>query len=168
MNRGYTQADYSRKVDALRSYRSDIAITADVMVGFPTEEEKDFRETLRLIELIEFDGLFSFKYSDRPFTAASSMQPKVDDKTKARWLVELQELQKEITLRKNKAEEGEVRVVLVEGESKMGSGQLMGRTPHNRIVNFQGSRELIGKEVAVRIEEGYAHSLKGRIANIEH
>ncbi|MGC8719663.1 MAG: TRAM domain-containing protein, partial [Thermodesulforhabdaceae bacterium] len=144
-------------------YRPDIAITADVMVGFPTEEEKDFRETMKLIELVEFDGLFSFKYSDRPFTAASSMEPKVDDKTKTRWLMELQELQNSITLRKNKAEEGRIRMVLVEGESKLGSGQLTGRTEHNRIVNFEGEKKLIGKEVAVKIVEGYAHSLKGQI-----
>ncbi len=163
MNRGYTQAEYIRKIELLKSYRPDIAITADVMVGFPTEEEKDFRETMKLIELVEFDGLFSFKYSDRPFTAASSMEPKVDDKTKTRWLMELQELQNSITLRKNKAEEGRIRMVLVEGESKLGSGQLTGRTEHNRIVNFEGEKKLIGKEVAVKIVEGYAHSLKGQI-----
>lgn len=163
MNRGYTQADYLRKIEKLRHYRPDIAITADVMVGFPGEEEEDFRETLKLIEEVEFDGLFSFKYSDRPFTAAFSMEPKVDEETKARRLMELQALQKSITLRKNKAEEGVVRIVLVEGPSKAGSGQLTGRTIHNRIVNFEGPRELIGKEVAVKITEGYAHSLKGEI-----
>ncbi|MCX7822566.1 MAG: tRNA (N6-isopentenyl adenosine(37)-C2)-methylthiotransferase MiaB [Syntrophobacterales bacterium] len=163
MNRGYTQLDYIKKVERIRSYRPDIALTADVMVGFPTEEEKDFRETLKLIEIVEFDGLFSFKYSDRPFTVASSMGPKVDERTKTRRLAELQKLQKDITFRKNRAEEGTIRTVLVEGESRLGSGQLTGRTPHNRIVNFEGPKELIGKEVAVRITEGYAHSLKGEL-----
>jgi tRNA-2-methylthio-N6-dimethylallyladenosine synthase len=166
MNRGYTQAEYLKKVETLRRYRPDIALTADVMVGFPTETEEDFRETIKLIKIVEFDGLFSFKYSDRPFTSASSMKPKVDEETKTRWLVELQELQKAITLRKNRAEEGMIRVVLVEGESKLGSGQLTGRTPHNRIVNFEGSKELVGKEVAVRIMEGYAHSLRGELVEV--
>jgi tRNA-2-methylthio-N6-dimethylallyladenosine synthase len=166
MNRGYTQAEYLKKVETLRRYRPDIALTADVMVGFPTETEEDFRETIKLIKIVEFDGLFSFKYSDRPFTSASSMKPKVDEETKTKWLVELQELQKAITLRKNKAEEGMIRVVLVEGESKLGSGQLTGRTPHNKIVNFEGSKELVGKEVAVRIVEGYAHSLRGELVEV--
>ncbi|MEJ5299834.1 MAG: tRNA (N6-isopentenyl adenosine(37)-C2)-methylthiotransferase MiaB [Thermodesulforhabdaceae bacterium] len=163
MNRGYTQADYLKKVEMLRRYRQDIALTADVMVGFPTETEEDFNETLKLIKTVEFDGLFSFRYSDRPFTSASSMKPKVDEETKARRLIELQELQKAITIRKHKAEEDLTHMVLVEGESKLGSSQLTGRTPHNRIVNFEGSKELIGKEVAVRIVEGYAHSLKGEL-----
>ena len=166
MNRGYTQAEYLKKVETLRHYSPDIALTADVMVGFPTETEEDFRETIKLIKIVEFDGLFSFKYSDRPFTSASSMKPKVDEETKTKWLVELQELQKAITLRKNKAEEGMVRMVLVEGESKLGSGQLTGRTPHNRIVNFEGPKELVGKEVAVKIVEGYAHSLRGELVEV--
>lgn len=163
MNRGYTRSDYIKRIERLRYYRPDVSLTADVMVGFPTETEKDFYETLRLIETVQFDGLFSFKYSDRPFTKASSMEPKVDEETKGRRLMELQELQKSITLRRNKAEEGKIRRVLVEGISKLGNFQLTGRTLHNRIVNFEGPEGLIGKEVAVRITEGYAHSLRGEI-----
>ncbi|SFM67766.1 tRNA (N6-isopentenyl adenosine(37)-C2)-methylthiotransferase MiaB [Thermodesulforhabdus norvegica] len=163
MNRKYTQREYLGKIDRLRSYRPDIAISADVMVGFPGETEADFRETMKVIETVRFDGLFSFRYSDRPFTVASRMEPKVDDETKTRWLVELQQRQAEITLQKNKAEEGLVREVLVEGRSKAGGTQLTGRTPHGRIVNFDGPEELVGKIVAVRIVEGYAHSLKGEL-----
>ncbi len=161
MNRGYTKADYLRKVERLRSYRPDIALTADVMVGFPSEREEDFQETMDLIRDIEFDGLFSFCYSDRPFTPASTMTEKVDEVTKRRRLMVLQSFQEEVTLRKHRAEEHVVREVLVEGYSRLGSHQLMGRTPHNRIVNFDGSEEWIGKIVAVEIIEGYAHSLRG-------
>lgn len=165
MNRGYSQKEYLDKVDKLRSFRPDVAITADVMVGFPGETEADFRETMKVIETVQFDGLFSFRYSDRPFTAAYRMKPKVDDETKSRRLSELQQRQGEITLRKNKAEEGCIREVLVEGKSKAGGKQLTGRTPQGRIVNFDGPEELIGKIVAVKIVEGYAHSLRGEVIN---
>ncbi len=163
MNRRYTQKEYLTKVEKLRTYRSDIAITADVMVGFPGETDEDFRETMKVIEEVQFDGLFSFRYSDRPFAPSSRMYPKVDEKTKSRWLTELQSLQADITLKKNQQEVGTSREVLVEGESKAGNGQLTGRTPQGRIVNFYGPKSLIGKIVVVKIIEGYAHSLKGEL-----
>ncbi len=166
MNRKYTQAEYLKKIEKLRSYKPDIFISADVMVGFPGETEKDFRETMKVIEEVQFDGLFSFKYSDRPFTPSSKMQPKVDEKIKSRWLTELQSVQTEITLKKNKGEVGKIREVLVEGESKEGKGQLTGRTPQGRIVNFYGHSHLKGKIVAVKIVEGYAHSLKGELQQV--
>jgi len=163
MNRKYTQTEYLRKIERLRDIRPDISLSADVMVGFPGEREEDFLETLKVVESVQFDNLFSFKYSDRPFTVASRMEPKVDEKTKSRWLSTLQALQAEITLKKNLAEVGSLREVLVEGKSKTGRGQLTGRTPQGRIVNFVGPSSLVGKIVAVRIVEGYAHSLKGKL-----
>ncbi len=166
MNRKYTQAEYLKKIEKLRKYRPDIFVSADVMVGFPGETEEDFRETMKVIEEVQFDGLFSFKYSDRPFVPSSKMQPKVDEKTKSRWLTELQSVQAEITLKKNKQEIGKIREVLVEGESRAGKGQLTGRTPQGRIVNFYGPSHLKGKIVAVKIVEGYAHSLKGELQQI--
>jgi len=161
MNRGYTAAQYLRKIRRLREICPEIALSADVMVGFPGETEEDFQDTLKLMETIRFDSLFSFIYSDRPFTRAAELGDKVDPATKSRRLSQLQELQARITLEKNRAEVGAVREVLVEGESKASNGQFTGRTPQNRVVNFVGSHDWIGRVIPVRIREAYSHSLKG-------
>lgn len=166
MNRRYTREEYIKLVERLREVRRDIAITADVIVGFPGETEKDFEDTIDLIKRIEFDNLFSFKYTDRPGTAAEKMKDKVDEKEKARRLIRLQTIQKEITLKKNKELEGKEVEVLVEGFSKKGS-QLTGRTPTNKVVNFSNNINLIGHLVKVKIDEAYANSLIGRyVSNV--
>lgn len=163
MNRGYTAEDYIRKVEGLRSICPDIALTSDVIVGFPGETEDDFQKTMDLLEVVQFDNLFSFRYSDRPKTRAASFSGKVDPRVGLRRLVELQSYQAEITLRKNLAEIGLVREVLVEGPSKASGGQMSGRTTHNRIVNFDATADLCGKIEAARITQAYSHSLKGDI-----
>lgn len=161
MNRRYTAAQYVRKIDRLRELCPEIALSSDVIVGFPGETEADFKATLDLLERVQFDSLFSFRYSDRPFTAAGKFGNKVDSTTKSRRLIELQEIQARITLQKNQAEIGRVRDVLVEGESKASNGQLTGRTPQNRVVNFEGPEQWVGRVVPVRIVDAYSHSLKG-------
>uniref|UniRef100_A0A832A4G6 tRNA-2-methylthio-N(6)-dimethylallyladenosine synthase n=1 Tax=Desulfacinum infernum TaxID=35837 RepID=A0A832A4G6_9BACT len=167
MNRRYTARDYRHIVDLLRSACPEIAVSADVMVGFPGETEEDFHATLDLMRAVRFDTLFSFRYSDRPYTAARLFPDKVSDAVKARRLTELQSLQASITLEKNREEVGRIRRVLVESESKAGDGQMSGRTPQNRIVNFSGSAALKGRIVSVKITEAYAHSLKGRLSDGE-
>lgn len=164
MNRRYTANEYRRKVELLRSACPEIGISADVMVGFPGETEEDFQATLDLIRAVRFDTLFSFRYSDRPYAAARLFPDKVSEAEKARRLTELQGLQASITLEKNREEVGRVRPVLVESESKAGDGQMTGRTPQNRIVNFPGTTALKGCIVSVTITEAYAHSLKGRLS----
>lgn len=164
MNRHYTVADYLDKVDRLRRACPDIALTADVMVGFPGEREEDFEGTLRLIETVRFDNLFSFRYSDRPFARAVQFPDKVDEALKAERLIRLQALQAGITLAKNQQEMGRLREILVEGESRAAGGQLSGRTSHNRIVNLVGPTELIGRLETVKIVAAYLHSLKGERA----
>lgn len=158
MGRGYTREIYRERVERLRSIRPDMAITSDVMVGFPGETEGDFEETLALIREIRFDGLFSFKYADRRGTAAASMPEKVLEAPKNERLQILQSLQAGITLEKNKALEGKEMEVLVEGESKKGS-LLTGRTGTNKIINFKCNIENIGKLVNVKVEQSFAHSL---------
>ena len=148
-------------IDKLRKARPEIAITADVMVGFPGETEKDFLDTIDLIKRVEFDGLFSFKYTDRPGTRAEKMKDKVDEKEKGRRLEILQRIQKEITLKKNKQLEGKEVEVLVEGYSKRGN-MFMGRTSTNKIVNFSCDFNVIGDLVKVKVEEAFANSLRGR------
>lgn len=163
MNRGYTREEYLKKVKMLRGYCPDIGISSDVMVGFPGEDEEDYQETLNLLEEVRFDTVFSFRYSDRPGTAAAKFPGKVPEEIKAKRLVGLQELQNKITLERNKKLVGTVQEVLVEGISKADDRQLTGRTGDNHIVNFYGSRNLIGKLVPVTIVEAYAHSLKGEL-----
>lgn len=161
MNRGYRAADYLSKIEKLRHFSPEMGLSSDVMVGFPGETEADFQETLRLVETVRFDHLFSFRYSDRPFTRSSEFPDKVDDRSKSRRLTELQSLQNSITLAKNESEVGRVRRVLVEGPSKIAQGQLYGRTEQNRVVNFNAPEELIGSLICVKITAGYSHSLKG-------
>jgi len=161
MNRKYTREKYMELIEKLRSVRPDIAVTADVMVGFPGETEKDFQDTIDLIKKVQFDNLFSFKYTDRPGTAAEKMKNKVPEEEKERRLLILQKTQKEITLKKNKELEGKEVEVLVEGYSKR-KNQLTGRTDTNKVVNFDGNSELIGHIVKVKIEEAFANSLRGR------
>ena len=163
MNRGYTRKQYMEKARLLREACPDIGITADVMVGFPGEDERDFHETLDLIKRVQFDNLFSFKYSPRKGTEAARFPDQIDESTKSRRLRILQELQKQITLDRNQALEGRHEEILVEGVSKRGKGEMTGRTSSNKVVNFTGTPDLIGQLVKVRIEEGYANSLKGKI-----
>jgi tRNA-2-methylthio-N6-dimethylallyladenosine synthase len=163
MNRGYTATQYLQKIVHLREVCPDIGLTSDVMVGFPGETEEDFQRTLRLLEAVQFDNLFSFRYSDRPDAASGEFPDKVDSRTKARRLLELQSLQAEITLGKNLQEVAKIRDVLVEGPSRAGNGQFSGRTQQNRVVNFVGSKELIGEIICVKITSAYSHSLKGEL-----
>lgn len=163
MNRGYTRRQYMEICGQLREVCPDIGITADVMVGFPGEDERDFHETLNLIQRVQFDNLFSFKYSPRKGTQAARFPDQIDERTKSRRLGALQELQKEITLNRNRALEGSCEEILVEGVSKGSKEEMTGRTSSNKVVNFKGSPELIGQLVEVRIEKGCANSLKGKL-----
>jgi tRNA-2-methylthio-N6-dimethylallyladenosine synthase len=161
MHRGYTKETYLEKIDLLRKTRPSIAITADVIVGFPGEEESDFKETLDLMNRVQFDDLFSFKYSSRKGTRAAQFRDQVEEKVKQERLALLQEIQQETTLRKNQALEGSVVEVLVEGQSKQGNRDVTGRTRSNKIVNFEGGLDLVAKLVPVRILKAYPHSLRG-------
>jgi len=163
MNRGYTSRQYRERIQKIRCLCPDIALSSDVMVGFPGETEEDFQATMRLLEDVQFDALFSFQYSDRPNTESSGYPDKVDERTKARRLAELQSLQSAITLRKNLQEVGKSREILVEGASRASNGQLTGRTHQNRIVNFAGPCELAGQSVSVRIIAAFSHSLRGEL-----
>jgi tRNA-2-methylthio-N6-dimethylallyladenosine synthase len=160
MRRGYTREDYMALIQKLRAVKPDIAITSDVMVGFPGETDQDFEQTLDLIKRIKFDALFSFNYSDRKGTSADKMDGKIDDATKASRLATLQTIQKGITTEKNKALEGKVVDILVEGGSKRGQ-QLSGRTDSHKVVNFTFNPDIIGRLVKVKIKHSFFNSLWG-------
>jgi tRNA-2-methylthio-N6-dimethylallyladenosine synthase len=115
------------------------------------------------MEKVQFDDLFSFKYSSRKGTRAAQLTDKVEERVKQERLSFLQEIQKGITLRKNQLLEGHVEEVLVEGRSKQSAQDVTGRTRSNKIVNFKGDLDLVGKLVHVHIIKAYAHSLRGEI-----
>jgi len=163
MNRGYTAAEYRKKVEALREVCPGISVTSDVIVGFPGEEEADFQQTLDLMREVRFDNLFSFQYSKREGTAAAGMDDPVPSDVKRERLRRLQTLQEEHALEKNLACVGRPEEVLVEGASRNKPVEMTGRTRGNRIVNFPGTADLIGKIVPVRIVDAFLHSLRGEM-----
>jgi tRNA-2-methylthio-N6-dimethylallyladenosine synthase len=163
MNRGYTIEEYKEKIGRLRGRSADIAITSDCIVGFPGEDDAAFEGSLELISDIQFDGLFSFVYSPRKHTAASTLPDSVPRNVAVERLRLLQDAQKAITLKKHKAMEGRVTEVLVEGPSKNSNDEVMGRTRTNKIVNFAGNQDTVGTLVNVEIVRGYANSLRGEV-----
>jgi len=174
MNRGYTYKQYKEKIDLLRNEIPDIAITTDIIVGFPGETEEDFNCTVNALKEIEFDGIFAFKYSKRPDTKALSLPNHINENTKTQRLPLVLKIQESITLRINKTLESKIVEVLVEGVSETDRNKLTGRTRTNKIVNFYpvrkkdsngayGDNKLIGKLVNVKILEARQHSLYGEI-----
>jgi tRNA-2-methylthio-N6-dimethylallyladenosine synthase len=149
------------KIDHLKKSCPPIAITADVMVGFPGEEEKDFEETLDLIKRVQFDDLFSFKYSPRKGTQAAQFEDQIEGHVKQERLSILQRIQREMTFQKNRALEGQVEEVLVEGRSKQSDQDMTGRTRSNKTINFKGELNLVGKLVPIFVTKAFAHSLRG-------
>ncbi len=161
MNRGYTREAYLEKVAHLRQSCPRIAISTDLIVGFPGETEADFADTLDLMREAAFDQAFSFKYSLRPQTRAAGLPDQVPEPVKTERLTRLQALQDELTLAAHARLVGRVAEVLVEGLSKRDPAQLCGRLRTNQVVNFTGPRELLGCLTAVAITEAQPHSLKG-------
>jgi tRNA-2-methylthio-N6-dimethylallyladenosine synthase len=161
MNRGYTAQEYLEKVARLKSKCPDVTLTADCIVGFPGEEEEDFWATMDLVNQVRFDGVFSFCFSPRKFTQAATLDDAVPREVASERLQELQTIQKGITREQFQASEGKRQEVLVEGTSKNSADELTGRTRTNRIVNFVGTQQMIGKTVEVEIVKGYANSLRG-------
>ncbi len=150
MNRKYTPDDYLRLIDFIREKFKDPFISSDIIVGFPTETEEDFKETVKIVEKVEFDSLYMFAYSERPFIKARLLEPKVDEKAKKERLNYLIELQNSIIKKKVKALVGRVEKVFVVGEAKKGG--MLGKMCNNRMVVINDTVEK-GKEVMVRIEE---------------
>jgi tRNA-2-methylthio-N6-dimethylallyladenosine synthase len=162
MNRGYTREEYLTKVAALRQACPDIALTTDLIVGFPGETEADFNQTLELMREAGFDQAFSFKYSPRSQTRAAAFRDQVPEEVKTERLSELQALQDELTIRSHARLVGQELEVLVEGMSKRSPEELCGRLRSNQVVNFIGPRELLGCLTRVTITQAHPHSLKGR------
>jgi tRNA-2-methylthio-N6-dimethylallyladenosine synthase len=131
MRRFYTREVYMEKVAALLEARPGIAFSTDIIVGFPNETEEDFQMTMRLLEEVRYDNVYSFAYSQRPGTSAAERVDQVPDNVKLRRLMELQTVARRISRERHMAEIGEVREVLIEGTSKKDPNRWTGRTTHN-------------------------------------
>ncbi len=172
MKRGYTRADYERKVRRAREHVSDLAISTDLIVGSPGETEEEFGETLSLMRELRFDSIYSFKYSERPYTLSAREQPDdVPEPVKSERLTRLLDLQKQIQLETHARFMGKSVEVLVEGESRKNAAEFKGRSADNRVVNFPGGRDRVGEIVSVVITRFGANSLFGetapRVASLE-
>ena len=165
MRRGYTLAGYRDRIRRLRDRCPDVALSTDIIVGFPGESDGDFARTLEILEEVEYDDLYGFAYSPRPQTAAARFYPDdVPVEVKKERLDEVLRLQREISLKKNRKRIGLVEEILVEGLSKLKGNQIAGRTRDNRIVNAFGPDTLTGQIIRVRITGASANSLLGEVA----
>jgi len=172
MQRLYTRGDYLRRIEWMKNARRNIAITTDIIVGFPGETEQEFHQTLSLLEEVQYDSLFNFKYSRRPNTPALALEDHIPEEEKTRRLTVLQEMQRAIQIRRNSVLVGTVEEAFVEGYNQA-TGQWIGRTTQNRPLNFvhpefPGPRDgatLTGKFSNVRITRAGPNSLAGERVN---
>jgi len=161
MQRTYTREAYLEKIAMIRAAKREIAITTDIIVGFPGETGADLNETLSLLDEVRYDGIFSFKYSPRPNTPAMSMADAIPEEEKSRRLAVLQDRQREIQIARNKAQVGETFEVLVSGKSRR-ENQWSGYTSAHKVMNFSSqARELLGTYVQVRVTDATPNSLQG-------
>ena len=161
MHRTYTAEKYVDLIRKVRDAREGIAITTDIIVGFPGETDNDYKQTRALVEKIQFDNAFVFRYSPRHDTPAAEMANQIDENTKAERNHDLLELVDESARRINQRLVGQTVEVLCEGPSKTNPSRLMGRTRTNKIIIFKGPEELAGTLVDVLIERGTGFSLYG-------
>lgn len=163
MNRRYTREKYLELVRKLREAVPDIAISTDIIVGFPGETEEDFAQTLELAEEVRYDSAFTFLYSPRPGTPAAEYEDQIPEHVKHERFNRLVETMNRISAEKNAAYVGRVCRVLVDGPDKKASGMLNGRTEEFKLVDFEGPEEITGQTVDVEITGSNTFSLRGKL-----
>lgn len=163
MNRKYTRETYLEKINKVKSINPNIAISTDIIVGFPGETEDDFQATLDLVKTVEYDSIFTFLYSPREGTAAAKRSDQIPHEVKMERFNRLIDLTNEIAYKKNLEYKNKSVSVLVDEVSKTNNEYLSGRTDTFKTVNFKGEKELIGKIVKVRIENVGTFSLDGKL-----
>ncbi len=163
MNRGYTREEYLKRVELIRKIIPDAALTTDIIVGFPGETEADFQATVSLVREVEYDSAFIFKYSPRPHTPAARLKETLTDEEKVARLQELNAVQKEISLKKNRAHVGQVAEILIEGPSRRSLKDAMGRMDNNKIVIVPNTELQPGTLISVRITEVKGITLFGEL-----
>jgi tRNA-2-methylthio-N6-dimethylallyladenosine synthase len=166
MRRGYTREQYLDTVALLRGRRPDIALSTDVIVGYPGETETEFEATVALLEAVGFDGLFAFSYSPRPGTTAVRLADDVPEAEKKRRLQVVNAHQQQWQRRRNELLVGSRDEVLVESVDV--PGRVSGRTPHFRIVHLDGPAEFVGRRVEVEITRASPNSLQGTLSQLPH
>jgi len=166
MQREYTREDYLQRIAWIEAAERDISITTDIIVGFPSETEAEFEETLSLLDAVGYDGTFSFRYSPRPNTPAQTMADSIPEEEKARRLSVLQEYQKDIQKRLSVRHVGEILEVMVEVKNEA-RGQLIGRTSQNKTLNFTvaggNPPPSPGSYVRVHVTQSFPNSLLGEM-----
>jgi tRNA-2-methylthio-N6-dimethylallyladenosine synthase len=165
MQRLYTREQYLERITWLKSARREISLTTDIIVGFPGETEAEFQQTLGLLDTVEYDGVFAFKYSPRPNTPALHLDDAIPDEEKARRLAVLMERQRDIQKFRNQKHLGQTVEVMVEGKNEA-RGQWIGRTSQNKTLNFtapEASIPALGSYVSVMITGSFPNSLLGQM-----
>lgn len=163
MNRQYTAEDYLQLVSTIRKTIPDGSLTTDILVGFPGETEDDYQKTLEIVDTVGFDSAFTFRYSPRPGTKAAELKDDVPERVKIERLERLIALQRSITDKKNRELVGKEFEVLVEGESRKGRGQLVGRTRTDKTVVFDGDTALTASCRRVKVQAAKGWTLKGKL-----
>jgi len=166
MNRGYTRAEYLDLVDALRDAVPELALSTDLIVGFPGETEADFAATLEMVERVQYDNVFVFRYSRRPGTPAAEMDEQIAEDEKARRNARLLAVVERVTAARSARLAGQEVEVLVDGVSKRNPGELSGRTRCNRVVNFAGRGTTVGDVVTARVTDVMPHSLRATLTTV--
>ena len=167
MQRLYTRDEYLERISWIQSANRDISITTDLIVGFPGETEREFEETLSLLDVVGYDSAFTFKYSPRPNTPALRLDDAIPDQEKSRRLAVLNEKQRSIQTHRNKRHLGQIAKVMVEGKNPT-RGQWIGRTSQIKVLNFtapEGVELKTGSYVDVRITTSFPNSLVGEMVN---
>ncbi|QHB16665.1 tRNA (N6-isopentenyl adenosine(37)-C2)-methylthiotransferase MiaB [Mannheimia pernigra] len=167
MKRNHTALEYKAIIRKLREVRPEIQISSDFIVGFPGETAEDFEQTMKIIEQVNFDMSFSFIYSARPGTPAADLPDNVSEEEKKARLSRLQQRINHQAMQFSRAMLGTEQRILVEGPSKKDLMELTGRTETNRVVNFVGTPDMIGKFVDVKITDVYTNSLRGEVIRTE-
>jgi tRNA-2-methylthio-N6-dimethylallyladenosine synthase len=164
MRRGHTRNDYWQRIERIKSSRRRLALTSDIIVGFPGETDEDFRETLDLVQQCEYDSLYIFKYSKRSGTPAASFTDDVSDQEKKTRFIELETAQRNIQERIYRSYVGRTLPVLVEKQSTRSETDLSGHSTCNKVVNFAGDRSLEGEIVDVTVSAAKTNSLYGAVS----
>ena len=167
MKRGHTAIEYKSKIRALRKIRPNLSMSSDFIIGFPGETQADFADTMKLIDDIGYDLSFSFIYSARPGTPAADIVDDVSEDEKKQRLYILQDRINQSAQRIARNMLDTEQRILVEGPSKKNPMELTGRTENNRVVNFEGSPDMIGQFVDVKVTDVYTNSLRGDVIRRE-
>jgi tRNA-2-methylthio-N6-dimethylallyladenosine synthase len=165
MRRGHTVSDYLGRIDAIRNARRQMAITSDIIIGFPGETDADFQETVKLVEQVEYDALFLFKYSERPGTPAANLTDDVSRTEKTARFLELESTHRRHQQRIYEGCIGREMKVLVERPSTKSATDVSGHSTCHKVVNFPGATVKPGQVAKVRITEAKINSLYGEVVS---